>query len=126
MSSVAYLPIFQPNIRRSTLPVDITSDYPFYRLFSLLSLAVLQSTICPAPLGLSILQPTFLCTLLYSALSAITTTTVRSTPRQRRHHFGASQNDYPLSSVLRCYNRLSAVLLCPSLIVNALKLPVLY
>jgi hypothetical protein len=60
LSSVLCLPIFQPIFRRSTLPI-----YPLCRLSCLLSLAVLQSSICSVPLGLSILQPNFLCTLLH-------------------------------------------------------------
>jgi hypothetical protein len=51
---------------RSILHVDIITDYPLYQLSTMLSLALLQSTIYCDLLGLSILQPTFLCALFHS------------------------------------------------------------
>jgi hypothetical protein len=62
LSSVLCLAILQPTIRRSTLPVDITTDYPLYRLSAMLSLELLQLAIhadyAVPLLCLPILQPT--------------------------------------------------------------------
>jgi hypothetical protein len=117
LSSVLCLPIFRPTIRRSTLPVDITTDYLLYRLSAVLSLAILQPTVCCALsvwrynnreyglLCLSILvQPT-----IRSALSVDTTI------------------DYPLYDYLlyRLSALLSLALLQSTICCDLLGLPIL-
>jgi hypothetical protein len=122
LSSVLCLPIFQPTIRRSTLPVDITTDYLLYRLSSLLSLAVLQSTIYSAVLGLSILKPNFVSTLFHCVCRHYN----RPLSALLRDSDGilSERDRATICSALSC-DSITNYLLCfsaPSLIVNSLKL----
>jgi hypothetical protein len=96
LSSLLCLSILQPTLRRSTLPVDITTDYPICSLWRTLTDYPIYR-LC-ALLSLALLQPTMMCALLCSTLSSDATT------------------NSPLSFAWRYSNRLSAALLCLSIL----------
>jgi hypothetical protein len=106
---------------RSTLPVDITTDYPLYRLSALLSLALLKSTICFDLLDLSILQPIFLCAPFhsvchhYNRLSALLRDSDGIVSERDRATICSAPTGDTRTDYLLCFSG-------PSLIVNALRL----
>jgi hypothetical protein len=91
---------------RSTLSVDSTTDYPIYRISVLICMAILQTIIFCAVLCLAILQQTLCAALL--CLAIIQLAIPFALPID-------ITTDYPLCSVSRYYNRLSA-LLCSTLL----------
>ena len=80
---------------RCTMPVDIASDYPIYRLSALLCMATYKRL--SAVLYSVLRYYNRLPALLYSVWRCYNQATIQFT-------------DYPLSSIRRCYKRLSAVL----------------
>jgi hypothetical protein len=79
------------NLLCSTLSRNTITDYPIYRLSTVIYMVMLQPTICGGQLCIAILQPTIQIT------------------------------DYPLQSVWRYYKRLSAALYCVSRYCNRLN-----
>jgi hypothetical protein len=118
LSALLCLPIFRSTIRRSTLPVDMATDFPFCSLWQYSNQLSALPTIRSALSGVTITDY-HMCT----SPSGDTTTNYRlystcryyNRPSVALHCLSILQlticsNDYPLFCFWRYFNRLSAVL----------------